>query len=115
MLTYGKTFGLPTSAAPVLQILTRRCQGLSGQIAELGHELRQRSLQDEAARRLLHVPGIGPITATALSSTVVDPTSFKSVREFAGWIGLVPRPHLSGGHERLRGITKMATPTCADS
>jgi transposase len=106
MLIDGETFGLPASAAPALQMLTRQCQALSGQIADLERELRQRSLQDEASRRLLQ-PGIGPITATALSATVVDPTSFKSAREFAAWIGLVPRQHSSGGHERLGGITKM--------
>jgi transposase len=75
--------------------------------ARLERELRQRSVQDEATRRLLQVPGIGPITATALSATVVDPTCFKSAREFAAWIGLVPRQHSSGGHERLGRITKM--------
>jgi transposase len=107
MLIDGETFGLPASAAPALQMLARQCQALSGQIADLERELRQRSLQDEATRRLLQVPGIGPITATALSATVVDPTSFKSAREFAAWIGLVPRQHSSGGHERLGRITKM--------
>ena len=110
----GETFGLPVSAVPTLQILARQCQALSGQIAGLERELRQRSLQDEATRRLLQVPGIGAITATALSATVVDPTSFKSAREFAAWIGLVPRQHSSGGHERLGGITKMGHATCAD-
>ncbi len=107
MLIEGETFGLPASAAPALQRLARQCQALSGPIAELERELRQRSLRDEVSRRLLQVPGIGPITATALSATVVDPTSFKSAREFAAWIGLVPRQHSSGGHERLGGITKM--------
>jgi transposase len=42
-----------------------------------------------------------------LRATVVEPTSFASAREFAAWIGLVPRQHSSGGHERLGGITKM--------
>jgi transposase len=107
MLVDGETFGLPASAVPTLQMLARQCQALSGQIAALERELRQRSVQDEATRRLLQVPGIGPITATALSATVVDPTCFKSAREFAAWIGLVPRQHSSGGHERLGRITKM--------
>jgi transposase len=82
-------------------MLACQCQALSGQIA------RQRSLQDKAARRLLQVPGIGLITTTALSATVIDPMSFKSDREFAAWIGLVPRQHSSGGHERPGRIIKI--------
>ncbi len=107
MLIEGETFGLPAPAVPVLQTLARRCQALTEEIADLERELRQRSLQDEATRRLLQIPGIGPITATALRATIVKPTSFHSAREFAAWIGLVPRQHSSGGHERLGGITKM--------
>jgi transposase len=107
MLIEGETFGLPASAVPALQTLARQCQELSEQIADLERDLRQRSLQDETTRRLLQIPGIGPITATALTATIAEPTSFRSAREFAAWIGLVPRQHSSGGHERLGGITKM--------
>jgi transposase len=111
MLIDGETFGLPASAA--LQMLARHCQALSGKIADLERELRQHSLQDEATRRLLQVPGIGPITATALSA-IDNPTSFKSAREFAAWIWLVPRQHSSGGHERLGRSPKMGHAYCAD-
>lgn len=107
MLIAGETFGLPAPAVPVLQTLARQCQALSGQICELELELRRRSSENEATRRLLQVPGIGPITATAFCATIVEPTSFRSAREFAAWIGLVPRQHSSGDHERLGGITKM--------
>jgi transposase len=107
LLLAGETHGLPAPALPVLQALAGQYQTLSEQIAGLERELRQRAVQDEATRRLLQIPGIGPITATALSATVVEPTSFASAREFAAWIGLVPRQHSSGGHERLGGITKM--------
>ena len=114
MLIDGETFGLPASAAPALQMLARQCQALSGQIAELERELRQRSLQDEASRRLLQ-PGIGPITATALSATVVDPTSFKSAREFAAWIGLVPRQALVRWPRAARPDHQDGAPSaCAD-
>ena len=107
LLLAGETHGLPAPALPVLQALAGQYQTLSEQIAGLERELRQRAVQDEATRRLLQIPGIGPITATALSATIVEPTSFASAREFAAWIGLVPRQHSSGGHERLGGITKM--------
>ena len=52
------------------------------------------------------IPGIGPITASALAATVTDPAAFKNGRQLAAWLGLVPRQHSSGGKERLGGITK---------
>src|ERR1700742_1685016 len=60
----------------------------------------------EAVTRLETVPGIGVIGATAIASTVTDPSDFKSGRDFAAWIGLVPRQHSTGGKERLGGISK---------
>lgn len=107
MVVAGEVHDLPAPAVPVLQTLARQCQALSEQIADLERELRQRAVQDEATRRLLEIPGVGPITATALRATIVEPKSFRSAREFAAWIGLVPRQSSSGGHERLGGITKM--------
>ena len=61
---------------------------------------------NEASRRLESIPGIGPITATALVASVTDPTNFKSGRELAAWIGLVPRQNSSGGKERMGRISK---------
>ena len=60
----------------------------------------------EASRRLETIPGIGPITASALAATVTDPSHFRSGRQFAAWLGLVPRQHSSGGKARLVGISK---------
>ncbi len=60
----------------------------------------------EASRRLESIPGIGPITATALVASVTNPTNFKSGRELAAWIGLVPRQNSTGGKERLGRISK---------
>ena len=59
-----------------------------------------------ASQRLASVPGIGPIIATALAATVVEPIGLKSGREFAAWLGLVPRQHSTGGKARLGGISK---------
>ena len=61
---------------------------------------------NDASWRLETVPGIGVIGATAIAATVTDPSVFKSGREFAAWIGLVPRQHSTGGKERLGGISK---------
>lgn len=86
---------------------------LVGQIAEVGEEVRKAEKEiviwcrtDAASRRLVTIPGIGPITASAISAAVPDPTLFRSGRHFAAWLGLTPRPHNSGGKERLGGISK---------
>ena len=60
----------------------------------------------EVSRRLETIPGIGPITASALAASVSDPALFRNGRELAAWIGLVPRQHSSGGRERLGHISK---------
>ena len=59
-----------------------------------------------ASRRLLTIPGVGPITASMISASVPDPTLFQSGRQFAAWLGLTPKPPSSGGKERLGGISK---------
>src|SRR5215468_9052156 len=57
-------------------------------------------------QRLMTIPGIGPLTATALVAAVSDASTFKNGRQFAAWLGLVPRQHSTGGKERLLGISK---------
>ena len=61
---------------------------------------------NDASRRLETIPGIGVIGATAIAATITDPSVFKTGREFAAWIGLVPRQNSTGGKERLGGISK---------
>ena len=74
------------------------------------HALERRLLawhrQDQASQRLATIPGVGIITATALSATVVEPSAFRSGREFAAFLGLVPRQNSSGGKDRLGRISK---------
>jgi transposase len=60
----------------------------------------------EVGRRLMAVPGVGPVLASAIVASVPDPHAFKSGRNLAAWIGLVPRQNSSGGKARLGGITK---------
>lgn len=62
--------------------------------------------EDERARRLMQVPGIGKLTATAVVASVADPRHFPSSRDLSANLGLVPRQHSSGGKDRLFGITK---------
>ncbi|MGH6841454.1 MAG: IS110 family transposase, partial [Methylocella sp.] len=58
------------------------------------------------SQRLATIPGIGPIIATAIAATVAEPCEFHSGREFAAWLGLVPRQNSTGGKTRLGGISK---------
>lgn len=61
---------------------------------------------DEVSRRLASIPGVGPITAMAITSTVPDPSLFRSGREFAAWLGLTPKSYSSGGKDKLGRISK---------
>jgi transposase len=75
-------------------------------VEELDSKLAERSRENKVCQRLMTVPGIGPITATALTATVGDATVFASGRHLAAWLGLVPRQTSSGGKEHLGSITK---------
>jgi transposase len=61
---------------------------------------------NETSKRLETIPGIGVVGATTITALVTDPKAFRSGRDFAAWIGLVPRQHSTGGKERLGGISK---------
>jgi len=69
-------------------------------------QLAEHAKRDETCQRLLTIPGIGPIVATALVATIGDAKTFTSGRHLAAWLGLVPRQNSSGGKERLGGISK---------
>ncbi len=73
---------------------------------ELDNEMALIFKQSEVCQRLATVPGIGPVIATALVSSVGDPSQFKNGRQFAAWLGLTPRQQSSGGKTKLSGITK---------
>jgi transposase len=73
---------------------------LEGAIAKLAR-------QDETARRLMSIPGFGPITASAMAANVQDVSSFAGPREFAAFLGLTPKQSSSGGKQRLGRISKM--------
>lgn len=62
--------------------------------------------KSELAKQLMEVPGVGPLTATAVQATIADPRHYKSARDFAANLGLVPREHSSGGKQLLYGITR---------
>jgi len=88
-----------------------KIQALNDRIAELDKEITRRAREDETARRLMTVPGIGPITATALTALAPPPGTFAKGRDFAAWIGLTPRQHSTGGKQKLGAISKMGERT----
>jgi transposase len=63
--------------------------------------------KDETARRLMSIPGFGPITASAMAVTIQDTSSFAGPREFAAFLGLTPKQNSSGGKQKLGPISKM--------
>ena len=80
---------------------------LTNQIKELDKAIKTHARQDQTARALMTLPGVGPVTASAVAATVPDPTSFKSARHFAAWLGLTPKAHDSGLKHRRGPISKM--------
>jgi len=79
---------------------------LDERITSLDKQIEQLAKNDDRARRLMSIPGIGPMEATALVAAVGDIIAFKNGRELAAWLGLVPRQSSSGGKARLLGISK---------
>ena len=102
---------LPGAARLALADLADQIEALTARLARLDREIVAQARQDSDLRRLTTVPGIGPISAASLQALVPDPTGFVSGRHFAAWLGLTPRPHSSGGRERLGRISKMGHPT----
>ena len=98
--------GLSTSFRELLQDLYEELVRLDVRIEQLEATIDRWAKTDEQAQRLMSIPGIGPITATALLAAVGDATTFRHGRELAAWLGLVPRQHSTGGREQLLGISK---------
>jgi len=98
--------GLPEAALAALRLLADQIDDANAKIDTLEREIVASHRANEVSRTLATIPGIGPITASAIAAAVPDPAMFKSARQFAAWLGLVPRQHSSGGKERLGGITK---------
>ena len=97
---------LPSLARELLVLQVEHLRVIEARLAELDGRLLRQARDDEAARRLTEIPGIGPVIATAMVATVVDARLFGSGRSFAAWLGLTPRQHATGGRERLLGISK---------
>lgn len=97
---------LPVRFRKNLSRLREDLQYLDQRIKEQDQEILEIARQDEIAQRLQSIPGIGPVTATALSMAVGDGRQFKNGRDMAVWIGLTPKHTGTGGKEKMLGISK---------
>lgn len=86
--------------------MRRRLGDLEDHIMELEKEIDVSNAERDDCARLLAVPGIGRLTASALVATVGDAKAFRSGRQFSAWLGLVPKQHSTGGKTNLQGISK---------
>lgn len=98
--------GLCVPMRALMQALHAELVCVDARLDELDEQVKAHAQQDTNAKRIQQLPGVGPITASAIVSSVGDAKQFKSGREFAAWLGIVPRQHSSGGKERLVGISK---------
>ena len=99
--------GLPADAVPTLGILIAALAHLEAEIGQLDSEIARRAKENDLARRLMTVPGIGPLIATAIATLAPPPDTFRRARDFAAWLGLTPRQHSTGGKQRLGATTRM--------
>ena len=106
MAVVGADEIVPKRAKQAIAGLHDYCNKLSEGVETLEAEIVAHARRDETARRLATIPGIGPITASLIAATVGDISLFKTARQFAAWLGLVPRQSSTGGKTRLGRITK---------
>jgi transposase len=99
--------GVPSVALPALRTLASGVRGLDCEIKRIEARLKAARGEDERVKRLMSIPGVGIIGATAIAATVPDASLFRSGRDFAAWLGLVPRQHSTGGKTRLGHMSKM--------
>jgi transposase len=104
---------LTASARICLKLLADQLELVNRQALETDRLILASARGTEIGRRLMAVPGVGPVLASAIVASVPDPHAFKSGRNLAAWIGLVPKQNSSGGKARLGGSPRRATATCA--
>jgi transposase len=97
---------LPDEARACLAVLCTQLEMVKDQILDNDRRIMADARKTEAGRRLMKIPGIGPLLASAIVACVPDPTTFSNGRSLSAWIGLTPRQNSSGGKERLGSITK---------
>lgn len=102
--------GLPEAIKSILHLIVRQIQDTDRAISELDGKIRDWQTKNPQGQVLSTVPGFGPLIAAAIAATAPDPGVFRSGRDFAAWIGLVPKQRSSGGKERPGRISKQGNP-----
>ena len=102
---------LPEAARAMFRLMLDLLAGLNGRIADLDKEIARRAREDEVSRRLMTIPGIGPITATAIAALAPPAETFAKGRDFAAWLGLTPLQRSTGGKQKLGATSKMGERT----
>jgi transposase len=97
---------IPEDARLCLQMLAAQLEVVKQQILENDRRVLASARRTELGRRLMDIPGVGPLLASAFVASVADPTMFRTGRDLAAWIGLVPKQNSSGGKDRLGSITR---------
>ena len=97
---------LPLDARASLIVLAAQLQALQTMIGAIERRITSQHRANEASKRVATIPGIGVLGASAITATVADPDAFRSGRDFAAWIGLVPRQDSTGGKQKLGPISK---------
>ena len=101
---------IPANALMVMKILADQLRAVDAHVLAIDKQIEAWQRESAAAQALKTIPGIGALISAALAAHVPDPSIFRSGRDFAAWLGLVPRQNASGGKERLGRITKQGNP-----
>lgn len=107
MLENGEATGLPDTVKQIARLYLGQIDVLGSRIEELASGLKAASKEQAETRRLCTVPGVGPVTAGAIMAFAPDLRAFSSGRNFAAWLGLVPRQRSTGGKTLHGGVSKM--------
>ena len=102
---------LPEAARPILCVLVDMLGLLDQRIKLLDIVIARRAKEDEVARRLMTIPGVGPVIATAIAALAPPAETFKRGRDFAAWLGLTPLQQSTGGKQKLGETSKMGERT----
>jgi transposase len=102
---------IPEKARMPLRVLARQWDRQNADICKLETQIVRAAKTDEVARRLMAIPGLGPLGATAILAAVPDARMFKTARDFAAWLGLTPRQFSTGGKQRSGHISKQGDRT----
>lgn len=98
---------LPEAARMPLILLFDQLSETNKRIERLTDEIEETYGQSETSQRLATIPGVGVLSATIIAATTPDVDNFDCARDYAAWLGLTPKPHSTGGKQRVGGISKM--------